>query len=334
MNTLTGRIKREAITTNAKLPILGKIKCGEMTEGKGGKSHPRSLDYFIATGKFAHYFDEVFKDKPQRIPIAFISDRVQDVCNQSFVLRGGDGRLWGSGDGETFRIFNPNKGVEDYEVHTRADSPNIMNRMADKVGAEWKETLELTFIIPSIRSVVGQWRFTTKGAASSIPSIIGAFDFVQAYGTVVRVPFDLVVEKVKSQKPNDSSLFPVVSLIPNLSTDHLESLSTYLSEGHNLKELGTGMLTQDVFDRLPRALAEPPTPSVKESPKEQAEEETPFVELITDEQYAQIIDLMVSVDKPAFSAWVVKQFGVPVAGLTEANAVEVIKALKTKQVKK
>ena len=230
---MKGRIVRSEIKSS-KLPLLGKIKCGIK-----GERFPKSLDYFIADGKYAGVFNEVFGDKPRVIPIVFISDETLDSCNERFECRDNQGRLAGYGDGETTYLFNPK--TEEYE----AEEDKIKIRNAGK----WETILTIKFIIPQIRSVFGVWQLSTKGDKSSIPAIRDTFDAVlNTAGTVRNIPFDLTVNKVKSQKPNSKSTFPVIGLIPNLSQDNLYNLARYLESGNDIKKLG--QLSNEKLEQL------------------------------------------------------------------------------------
>jgi hypothetical protein len=73
--------------------------------------------------------------------------------------------------------------------------------------------------------------------ASSIPSIIASFDGVRELTkTITRIPFDLIVKKVKSNKPGVSSVYPVISLVPNLSMESQLALAEFV-KGGTLSEL-------------------------------------------------------------------------------------------------
>ena len=179
---MLGRIKRTTLTQN-KLPILGKIKIGIKNEQKG---YPMSLDYFVAEGKYAQYFNNVFGEKPQSIEIVFISDNPYEVCNERYECRDKDGRLAGYGDGENFYLFN--QVTNEYEI--QPDKETL------KKSGKWEATLTLTFIIPKISTVFGQWQLTTKGKDSSIPAIRDTFDSVLSIaGTVKNIPFDFIFQK-------------------------------------------------------------------------------------------------------------------------------------------
>lgn len=106
--------------------------------------------------------------------------------------------------------------------------PDIMSRISDRFPKKekgWKVQLTMNFIIPKIRGIAGCWTFRTSGNLSSIPQIRTSFDTVlQNNGFVKNVLFDLNVTFAKSQKPNDPSRFPVVSLIPNESEENIKRI--------------------------------------------------------------------------------------------------------------
>jgi len=90
------------------------------------------------------------------------------------------------------------------------------------------------------------------------------FDYVQQQaGSIVGIPFDLSVKKVKSQKPGVASQYPVVSLVPNLSPQHIEMLNEYLQGGNKVR----GILTAQKIDEM---LSLPPAQIIviEESPEE------------------------------------------------------------------
>lgn len=230
------RIKRKKEIR--RIPILGKVKVGEKVE-TGDKSYPRSLDYFKATGKYAELFHSVYGEKPETLTIVFISDTHEDSCDERYEFRDNTGARVAYGDGETWWAWSQKQG--DY---IQGDA--TYEKMESTYG-EPDVVLTLKFILPKIRNVFGLWQFETKGKASSVPSIRSSFDAVQELaGTVVNIPFDLSVQKVKSQKPGDAHKFPVVTLISNISKENLETLHDYIEDGQRIK----GMLTDDRIEEI------------------------------------------------------------------------------------
>lgn len=181
-------------------------------------------------------FTNVFGDKPDQIQIIFISDDDNISCNEQWEGREKKtGALAGKSDGETYELW-------DYEKNTGYKSTKSKEKVKEFTKAhqiEWHVILTLNFIIPAIKGVFGMWQLQTKGTKSSIESIIGTYDSMkQEAGTVVNIPFDLVVKKVKGQKPGQKHLFPVVDLIPNISSKNVEILRKWLSQGGDIKAIG------------------------------------------------------------------------------------------------
>ena len=222
-----GRIlkKAGAETTKLVLPRVGTIKIGFKDE----RGFPRSVDYFIPTGKYASLFTKAYGEKPQTIQVVFPEDDPAKVCNERYEYRDDEGRLLATGDGETFQIWNG----KEYQEVSIEQSPNLMksvekrhpNKLYQKTGDGWQIILTLNFIIPCVRCIAGVWQFSTKGTASTIPNIRNVFDaMLEMKGYCKGVIFDLSVQYAKSQKPGDKSRYPVVSLVPNESEENIRTI--------------------------------------------------------------------------------------------------------------
>lgn len=222
-----GRIlkKAGAETTKLVLPRVGTIKIGFKDE----RGFPRSVDYFIPTGKYASLFTKAYGEKPQTIQVVFPDDDPEKVCNERYEYRDDEGRLLATGDGETFQIWNG----KEYQEVSIEQSPNLMksvekrhpNKLYQKTGEGWQIILTLNFIIPCVRGIAGVWQFSTKGTASTIPNIRNVFDaMLEMKGYCKGVIFDLSVQYAKSQKPGDKSRYPVVSLVPNESEENIRTI--------------------------------------------------------------------------------------------------------------
>jgi len=252
-----GRIRRNEPQSAGIIPVIGKLKIGEKVK-KGTKEYPVSLDYFKADGKYAALFhseEHGYGEKPSVIQVAFVSDDIKHVCDERFEMRDAGGRLYGTGDGELFSIWDEK--LEGYADFYASEHEGLMDRVAKKTGKPWQAVITLRFLIPEIKGVIGVWQLSSKGAASSIPAIRQSFDYVmELAGTVIGVPFDLSVEKVKSQKPGAKSVFPVLSLIPNISTGHLETVRRFLEAGEDMRR--GGLLTEARLDAMtPKQLEAP-----------------------------------------------------------------------------
>jgi hypothetical protein len=226
---MKGRINRP--TPGVKrvvLPRVGFIKVGLKEVGKNGKEYPKSVDYFIPTGKYAGLFTQAYGGKPQTIQIVFPDDDPEKVCNEMYEYRDDDGRRIAYGDGETFFVWNGKQ----YCQYSTKDYPNLMagvaekhpNRSVLKGGDGWVVTLTVTFIIPLVRGVAGVWQFITKGSASTIPNIRDTFDaMLHERGFVKGIVWDMNVQFAISQKPGVRSRYPVVSIVPNESEGNLRN---------------------------------------------------------------------------------------------------------------
>lgn len=208
------------------LPRVGFIKVGYKEKAANGKEYPKSVDYFIPTGKYAGLFTKAYGEKPQTIQIVFPDDDPAKVCNEMYEYRDDDGRRIAYGDGETFFVWNGKQ----YCQYSTKDYPNLMagvaerhpNRSVLNGGDGWIVTLTVTFIIPLVRGVGGVWQFTTKGTASTIPNIRDTFDAILADKQFVKgIIFDMNVQFAVSQKPGDRSRYPVVTIVPNESEGNL-----------------------------------------------------------------------------------------------------------------
>lgn len=227
---MNGRIKRpEAGATRLPFPRIGKIKIGEKRKSANGKEYPVSVDYFIPSGKYAQLFTQAYGEKPNTIQIVFPDDNPANVCNEYYEYRTDKGELLAKGDGEVFQVWDGKK----YAEFSVAEYPDIMERIANKQpnqnkrngGDGWRVRLTLNFIVPLVRGVAGLWTFETNGTASSIPNIRDAFDaMISERGFAKGIIFDLSVQFAKSQKPDEKSRYPVVSLVANESRENVEKV--------------------------------------------------------------------------------------------------------------
>lgn len=224
--------------------MIGNVRVGEKRlSERTGKEYPVSLDYFKGTGDYAVKFDEAYPGKPTKIQIVFISDDDFQSCFEEWDGRNKEGRRSGYGDGETFHLWNGRA----YEPTTDRAKMDVYTQ---ENGVTWKPVLTLHFIIPAIRGIFGCWKFQTSGDKSSMISIRSMFDEIKSQaGTVVNIPFDLTVKKVKGNKPGDKTNFPVVTLVPNISTENMEQLRGFMETGLDMKKIG--MLTEAKIAALP-----------------------------------------------------------------------------------
>lgn len=240
------RIKRDNEKQGLGFPIVGKIKIGMKHPEKG---YPMALDYFVASGQYAKLFDEAFGEKPQCIKIIFHSSEIEHVCNERFEIRDSAGKLISDGDGQTFRVWS--KDAEKYISETPENPDEWMQKVANKLKSEWKQALTLRFMIPAVKGIAGLWELTTKGKETSLKNVRDSFDSVLSIaGMVTNIPFDLYVEKHKSNTPNGRS-YSVLSLTANLSQSSLLEVHNLISDtGNVVKMLRAGELTEDKILQL------------------------------------------------------------------------------------
>lgn len=181
-------------------------------------------------------FNEIYGEKPDQIQIIFISDDDNISCNELWEGRERKtGALAGRSDGEKYELWD----YEKNSGYVSTTSKDKVKKFTSEHGIEWSVILTLNFLVPSIRGVFGMWQLQTKGTKSSIESIIGTYDAMKEQaGTVINIPFDLVVKKVQGQKPGITRVYPVIDLIPNISSQNIEILRKWLSQGGDIKDLG------------------------------------------------------------------------------------------------
>lgn len=197
----------------------------------------------------------MYGEKPNQIQIIFITDDDSVSCNEVWEGREKKtGNLAGTSDGESFQLWNYDSGK--YE---ECNDKTIVESFTKEHEIQWSIILTLNFIIPAIKGVFGMWQLQTKGTKSSIESIINTYDAMKnEAGTVINIPFDLVVKKVEGQKPGQKRVFPVVDLVPNISSQNIEILRKWLNQGGDVKDLG--MLSDQKLDQLndnTKAIEEP-----------------------------------------------------------------------------
>ena len=217
---MSGRIINNTEVKRLPFPIVGRIKAGMKSE----RGYPMSLDHFIATGPYASLFTQAYGENPSTIQIVFPSDDAELVCREEYVLRDNAGKLVGTGDGENFKVYSEK--TKAYKTITVSEQPDIMDMLSNHYQQKWLVTLTLNFIIPLVRGIMGCWQFQTKGVASSVPQVRDAFDaMLKNNGKVAGVIFDLSVEIHVSNKPQTSSRYPVISLIPNESISNVKKIA-------------------------------------------------------------------------------------------------------------
>lgn len=236
MNNQTGRVSvRKNQNAASTLPEIGKIKIGEKSKNSSGVEYPKSLDYFRPTGQFAGAFTSIYGNTPRKLSVVFISDNIAEVCNERYECWI-KGKRHGWGDGTNFMVWDSQK--KDY-TEAKADDERV------KSLKPWELYLTLRFVLLEMKGIMGYWTFQTKAKATTIPSIIQAFDFIRGRaGTIIGFPFNLLVEKKTGYNPDESKSYPMVTLVPNFSQESIDMVSQYLESGGNVNKLTTAMIEQ------------------------------------------------------------------------------------------
>lgn len=198
-----------------------------------GVEYPSAIDYFKATGNFATQFASIFGDKPKMLSIAFISDNLSEVCNERFECWD-KGKRHGYGDGNLFTVWDAQ--AKKYVDDIPSSDPRV-------TSLKWDLMLTLRFVLLEMKGILGYWTFQTKAKATTIPSVVKAFDFVrERSGTIAGFPFSLMVEKKTGYNPGEARNYPVVSLVPNFSEQAMEHVAAYLEAGGNMNKITTNFI--------------------------------------------------------------------------------------------
>lgn len=240
---MTGRIQsRKSESAASTLPEIGKVKIGEKATGKTGTEYPRSLDYFKPAGNFANEFTMKYGDKPTKLSVCFISDDLNEVCNEryeSWVK----GKRWGWGDGSMFTVWD-----QTAKESKGAYIENLPAADARVKALKWDVMLTLRFVLLELKGIMGYWRFETKAKATTIPSVVKAFDFVrERANTIIGFPFNLIIERKTGYNPGEAKSYPVVTLVPNFSQDALIAVREYIEAGGQISKITTAMIESGVL---------------------------------------------------------------------------------------
>ncbi|WP_234734771.1 recombination directionality factor [Tellurirhabdus bombi] len=239
------RIKHDAIAgrqsapaQEAKRPLgeAGRIAIGEKYPLSNGKDGFRSTDYFVINSRFSSKVTDVYGEKPTELPILFHSDDYNEVCSEFLEIRDHQGKLYASGDGETFSVWNRDRYVQK-TIHERADLMDAIEAYLKKDlpphkanNIQWIHKLTIRFIIKKV-AILGYWQFTTKGVKTSIPNLRDKFDeCIKTFDRISYLPFALTVKKVKSNTPGDTRTYPVVDIVPMFGLEAGLQLAQYLRQ--------------------------------------------------------------------------------------------------------
>lgn len=194
------------------MPVLGKIKVGEIGTSKSGKEYPTTLDYFRATApndSLVEMFHGVLGAEPKKLTILFPADDPEYFCIERFEGRDKAGKLMATGDGECYYKYRYDNGDFSTETLTRAE----VLQDGDLKGLVWKKALIMRFVVLELGQALGLWQLTTNADKSSIPNLKRAYDsLLNMRGSVAGIPFELSVHKHKSNTPGANHSYPVLNM--------------------------------------------------------------------------------------------------------------------------
>jgi len=194
-------------------PRIGKVRIGIKGKSASGKEIPKSVDYFVPTGDYAHIFTEAFGEKPTEITIVFPpapDGDISQIINHFYRSYKGS-KLFCMGDGETAKRSD-GKG----KMEVRKCPCELLNNEKKSCS----ERLNISFIIPQI-PILGVWEFSTGSVHSRI-SVFSGIDLTKAFaGNIVGIPFKLKVEFRTGAIHGSQNKFPVITITPLASTEQL-----------------------------------------------------------------------------------------------------------------
>jgi hypothetical protein len=203
---------KEKLVIKSSPTTVGKLRIGEKNE----RGLPTSLDYFKATGTYADKFNKEI-GQVNKLQITFPSNNAKDCCYELLEFRDKKtGNLIAKGDGSDWLIW-------DYNTEKYIEVQNSLDAMIKDFGKP-DYILRIKFIILQLKGVYGIWELETKGRETSIPNILATFDLIveQAGVHFTKVPFDLIVERVKSNSPYKfARKYSMIKLVPNLSYENM-----------------------------------------------------------------------------------------------------------------
>lgn len=223
---------------------VGQIKAGEKKISANGKEYPSALNYFIATGRHAAYFEQAYPQKPATIEILFTGN--DNDIDERFEATGAGGKFlkqtkdikdfelptlaWHGNpdlskfalDGQGWVVCQSPKGTlcvlqgrKFYNLTAENEWKEYERGLPDIKGwpqVVWKRVLELHFYLPLV-SLYGLWSFRTSGFTSIEPMRTLYLKCKEEFGRYFsKVIFDLSVEIVKT---SDGRQFPIFSLVAN-----------------------------------------------------------------------------------------------------------------------
>lgn len=203
---------------------IGKVKAGEKKVTAQQQEYPAAADHFILQSDVASLqalLTERYGSHTTELPIRFYANDESQSCDERYELRTHKGELFAYGDGLHFWVYDAKVGT--YQFKDVGQRPTAMNELVtflqqgldlrQQKAIQWRRVLVLRFMLPDL-PMLGYFELRTQGKQTSIPNLRNSYDQAkQLFGSVVGLPFTLLIRKVKSSGPGEKKHYPVLDLL-------------------------------------------------------------------------------------------------------------------------
>ena len=196
------------LTTQRRLPRLGKIRTGTKVVHQNGREYPRAVDHFVCPPEV----QEVYGPEPKALDVILPIDSEELVASAWYKAYTGSRGLVCKGDGlNANRLIDASK--KEAEPGTGVLTGPIAGR--DAKETEWtlgivcpgreceyygskqcREVMSLQFLLPTVPGL-GVWQLDT-GSYHSIINIYSGLELIRGiFGTVAMIPLTLSLEPME-----------------------------------------------------------------------------------------------------------------------------------------
>jgi hypothetical protein len=208
---------QEPISTNRRMPRLGKIRLGvKVQTKKNGKAieYPKETSYFVVPEEV----QRVYGEQPTELDIMFPVESEDIVFPQKLAMYGRTRGLVCHGDGKDAERLNADTGK--WESRT---CPCDFRKTDDNPKGDCSETAHLMIILPKI-NVGGVYQVTT-GSYNSIVDINSGMDYVRALiGRIAMVPLKLRREPTDTHHDQKKQTHYTLKVILDATIDGINKL--------------------------------------------------------------------------------------------------------------
>ena len=201
----------QGVTTQRRLPRLGKIRTGIKSANDKGQEYPKAVDYFVCPPEV----QSVYGEQPKSLDIILPVDSEELIAPAYYKAYSMSRGLVCKGDGES-----ANRLIDSARRSVEADTGVITGPIADREAqaTEWvtgitcpgrdclyyqpgrtkqcREVMNLQFLIPSVPGL-GVWQLDTS-SYHSIVNIYSGLELIRGmFGTVAMIPLQLSLEPME-----------------------------------------------------------------------------------------------------------------------------------------